>query len=55
MRWFGMHSRFIIIIIIIIIINYDILTIFGFCRLSVLPKLCARVQWLTHGIAEKFN
>jgi hypothetical protein len=44
-----------IIIIIIIIINYDVLTIFGFCRLSVLPKLCARVQWLTHGIAEKFN
>jgi hypothetical protein len=34
---------------------YDVLTIFGFCRLSVLQKLCARVQWLTHGIAEKFN
>jgi hypothetical protein len=43
----------IIIIIIIIIINYDVLTRFGFCRLSVLPKLCAWVQWLTHGIAEK--
>jgi hypothetical protein len=45
----------IIIIIIIIIISYDVLIIFGFCRLSVLPKLCVRVQWLTRCVAEKLT
>jgi hypothetical protein len=53
--FFIFHLFIIIIIINIIIISYDILSIFGFVAYRYYQHLCARVQWLTHGIADKFK